>query len=250
MTTDEALAVSSPAAVRSLIRACRQRGRGLPLAALLWLAVAVPGAAQPVVTAESFFEAVSATYGSIVDYQADIRITQGEVVMEGALSYKRPNLLRIDFTNPEGQVIVSDGSLLTVYYPRLEVIFEQRLRNRGSENVAGLASRQGLHFLQSNYAIAYLEGPDPVGLDPGSGELVVKLKLTSRATTEGFRQLEIAVSPGNLIRRITGISVGFEEHRLDFFNVRTNQNIPDGRFVYDSPPSANVYRDFLFESEE
>ena len=222
----------------------------LPAVAVLWLAVALPGAAQQVVTAESFFEAVSATYSGIVDYQADVRITQGDVVMEGSLSYKRPNLLRIDFSKPEGQVIVSDGSLLTVYYPRLEVIFEQRLRNLGNDNVANLASRQGLHLLQSNYAIAYLEEPDPVPLDPGSGELVVKLRLTSRATSEGFRQLEIAVSPSNLIRRITGISVGFEEHRLDFFNVRTNQNIPDGRFVYDSPPSANVYRDFLFESEE
>ena len=228
----------------------RPRRCRLPAVILLWLAVAVPGAGQQVVTAESFFEAVSATYGGIVDYQADIRITQGDAVMEGALSYKRPNLMRIDFTNPEGQVIVSDGSLLTVYYPRLEVIFEQRLRSRGSDNVASLASRQGLHFLQSNYAIAYLEGPAPVVLDPGSSELVVKLKLNSRATTEGFRQLEIAVSAGNLIRRITGVSVGFEEHRLDFFNVRTNQNIPDGRFVYDSPPSANVYRDFLFESED
>jgi outer membrane lipoprotein-sorting protein len=44
--------------------------------------------------------------------------------------------------------------------------------------------------------------------------------------------------------------VGFEEHRLDFLNVRTNQNIPDARFDYDSPPSANVYRGFLFESED
>ena len=222
----------------------------LPLVALLWLVTALPGAAQEVITAESFFEAVSATYSGIVDYQADILITQGSVVMAGTLSYKHPNLLRIDFSEPEGQVIVSDGSLLTVYYPKLEVIFEQRLRNRGDGNVAGLASRQGLHFMQSNYAIAYLEEPDPVPLDPGSGELVVKIRLASRSTSEGFRQLEIAVAPGNLIRRITGTTVGFEEHRLDFLDVRTNQNIPDGRFDYDSPPSANVYRDFLFESEE
>ena len=223
---------------------------GVPLVALLWLAAALPGVAQEVITAESFFEAVSATYSGIFDYQADIVITQGNGVMEGTLSYKSPNLLRIDFSKPAGQVIVSDGSLLTVYYPKLEVIFEQHLRNRDDDNVAGLASRQGLHFLQSNYAIAYLEEPDPVPLDAGSGELVVKLKLTSRSTSEGFRQLEIAVSPGNLIRRITGITVGFEEHRLDFLNVRTNQNIPDGRFDYDSPPSANVYRGFLFESED
>ncbi len=218
------------------------------LAALPAASQPVVGTSQPVITAESFFETVSAAYSGIVDYQADISITQGEGVMVGTLSYKSPNLLRIDFSRPAGQVIVSDGALLTVYYPRLQVVFEQRLRNRA--NVTGLASRQGLHFLQANYAIAYLEGPAAVPLDPGSGELVVKLKLSSRATSEGFRQLEIAVSPSNLIRRITGITVGFEEHRLDFRNVRTNQNIPDGRFDYEAPPTANIYRDFLFESEE
>lgn len=242
---------SAPAGLRKTgyPAAAGGRGRLLPAAVgvVLWLA-ALPGTAQEVVTAESFFETVSAAYRGIVDYQADIRIAQGGAVMEGSLSYKHPNLLRIDFSQPAGQVLVSDGSLLTVYYPRLEVIFEQRLRNRG--NVAGLASRRGLHFLQSNYAIAYLEEPAPVPLEPGSGELVVKLKLTSRATTEGFRQLEIAVSPNHLIRRITGVTVGFEVHRLDFLDIRTNQNIPDGRFDYEAPPSANVYHDFLFESEE
>lgn len=214
--------------------------------AALWLA-ALPVTSQQVVTAESFFETVSATYRGIVDYQAEIRITQGDGVMEGTLSYKSPNLLRIDFSQPAGQVIVSDGARLTVYYPALDVVFEQALRGRGS--VAGLASRQGLHYLQSNYAIAYLEEPAPVALEPGSNERVVKLRLTSRATSEGFRQLEIAVSPSNLIRRITGVTVGFQEHRLDFLAIRTNQNIPDGRFNYEPPPSANIYRDFLFESE-
>lgn len=230
----------------------------LAVTAALWLA-ALPAAAQqvaqpvagtapPVITAESFFATVSTVYSGIVDYQADVRITQGDGVMVGTLSYKQPNRLRIDFSQPSGQVIVSDGALLTVYYPRLQVVFEQRLRNRS--NVAGLASRQGLHFLQANYAIAYLEGPAAVPLDPGSGELVVKLKLTSRSASEGFRQLEIAVSPSNLIRRITAVTVGFREHRLDFRNIRTNQNIPDGRFDYEAPPWANIYRDFLFESED
>ena len=170
--------------------------------------------------------------------------------MAGRLSYKRPNLLRIDFTEPAGQVIVSDGSVLTIYYPALDVIFEQKLGDRGDDSAVGLASRQGLDYLQNNYAIAYLEGPDPVALDEGSSELVVKLNLTSRSATEGFRQLEIAVSASNLIRRIAGITVGLEQHRFDFLGVRTNQNIPEQRFVYESPASANVYRDFLFDSED
>ena len=219
-------------------------------ALLFGLLAGEPSAAQPVITAENFFSQVAATYHGIDDYEADIRITQRSGSMAGRLSYKRPNLLRIDFSEPQGQVIVSDGSVLTVYYPALDVIFEQKLSDRGDDGGVGLASRQGLDYLQNNYAIAYVEGPDPVPLDEGSSELVVKLNLTSRSATEGFRQLEIAVSAGNLIRRISGITVGLQEHRFDFLAVRTNQNIPSQRFVYVSPASANVYRDFLFESED
>ena len=80
-------------------------------------------------------------------------------------------------------------------------------------------------------------------------ELVVKLKLSSRSTSEGFRQLEIAIDRGNLIRRVSGLTVGFKEHRFDFLNIRTNQNIPDARFEYDSPPFANVYQNFLYQPE-
>ena len=219
-------------------------------ALLIGLLAAVSSATQPVITAESFFAQVAATYHGIDDYEADIRITQRTGTMAGRLSYKRPNLLRIDFTDPAGQVIVSDGSVLTIYYPALDVIFEQKLGGRGDDSAVGLASRQGLDYLQNNYAIAYLEGPDPVALDEGSSELAVKLNLTSRSATEGFRQLEIAVSASNLIRRISGITVGLEQHRFDFLGVRTNQSIPEQRFVYESPASANVYRDFLFDSED
>ena len=219
-------------------------------ALLIGLLAAVSSATQPVITAESFFAQVAATYHGIDDYEADIRITQRTGTMAGRLSYKRPNLLRIDFTDPAGQVIVSDGSVLTIYYPALDVIFEQKLGGRGDDSGVGLASRQGLDYLQNNYAIAYLEGPDPVALDEGSSELAVKLNLTSRSATEGFRQLEIAVAASNLIRRISGITVGLEQHRFDFLGVRTNQSIPEQRFVYESPASANVYRDFLFDSED
>lgn len=217
---------------------------------ILLIFVALPCNTQEVVTAEGFFESVSEAYGSIIDYEANIRITQSDLIMEGMFSYKYPNLIRIDFTNPTGQVIVSDGSLLTVYYPKLEVIFEQNLLGSDINSSAMLASRKGLNFLQRNYAISYVGQPNPTPLDEGSRELVVKLRFTSRSASEGFRQLEMAVAAGNLIRRITGITVGFEEYSVEFFNVRTNQNIPDERFNYDSPPFANVYKDFLFKSTD
>jgi len=219
---------------------------------IVFLILFVPGllCAQQIKTAENYFDEVSARYGKIQDYTARISITQGETVMAGVLYYKNPNLLRIDFTDPEDQVLVTNGSELTVYIPRYEVILVQRLRRRSQAALANMASEQGLHLLKKNYGVAYLSGPEFVPLEEGSDERVRKLKLESRSTAEGFRQIILAIGRTGLIRQITGVTIGYEEFVLDLTDIVVNQNIPDTRFEYDSPPYANVYNDFLFEAED
>jgi outer membrane lipoprotein-sorting protein len=206
--------------------------------------------AQEILTAENYFDEVSARYGKIQDYTATISITQGETIMAGTLYYKNPNLLRIDFSEPAEQVLVTNGKELTIYIPKYEVILVQQLRRRSQAAIASMASEQGLHLLKKNYGVAYLSGPDFVPLDEESEEQVRKLKLESRSTAEGFRQIELAVGRTGLIRRITGVTISYEEFVLDLTDIVVNQNIPDTRFEYDSPPYANVYNDFLFEAEE
>ena len=206
--------------------------------------------AQEILTAENYFDEVSARYGKIQDYTASISITQGETVMAGVLYYKNPNLLRIDFTDPEDQVLVTNGLELTIYIPKYEVILVQRLRRRSQAALASMASEQGLNLLKKNYGVAYLSGPQFIPLEEGSQEQVRKLKLESRSTAEGFRQIVLAIGRTGLIRRITGVTIGYEEFMLDLTDIVVNQNIPDTRLEYDSPPYANVYNDFLFEAED
>lgn len=219
---------------------------------MLILILCVPGlvSAQEIQTAENYFDEVSARYGKIQDYTAIISITQGETVMSGTLYYKNPNLLRIDFTEPEDQVLVTNGSELTIYIPRYEVILVQKLRRRSQAALANMASEQGLNLLKKNYGVAYLSGPEFLPLEEGSDEQVRKLKLESGSTAEGFRQIVLAIGRTGLIRRITGVTIGYEEFVLDLTDIVVNQNIPDTRFEYDSPPYANVYNDFLFEAED
>ena len=206
--------------------------------------------AQEILTAENYFDEISARYGKVQDYTATISITQGETIMTGKLYYKNSNLLRIDFSEPEDQVLVTNGAELTIYIPKYEVILVQKLKRRSQAALANMASEQGLHLLKKNYGVAYLSGPNFIPLEDGSEEMVRKLKLESRSTAEGFRQIVIAVGRTGLIRRITGVTIGYEEFVLDLTDIIVNQNIPDTRFEYDSPPYANVYSDFLFEAEE
>ena len=60
----------------------------------------------------------------------------------------------------------------------------------------------------------------------------------------------MSIGENGLIRRIIGVTVDYENIQFDFENILVNQNIPEARFRYDSPASANVFENFLFEPEE
>ena len=226
----------------------------------LFIFAVFPLWSQEIQTAFSYFDQMSTQYGSVEDYEADIVITTSSGEMEGVLYYKSPNLLRINFTKPADQVLVVDGEKLVLYIPELRVVMEQQLKKRSAANVASMASSQGLNLMKKRYSISYLgeQGSIPVPLDPpgtssagSSLEPVVKLKLEWRSTDEGFRQIELSVDDKTkLIRRIVGISGEYERIQIDFIRIKTNTGIPAGRFRYESPNTANVYNNFLFEPEE
>jgi len=216
---------------------------------LLVLFVPLTLSAQDIVTAAQYFNTVSEKYGSVSDYSGRVSIQQGKTQMDGNIFYKNPNKLRIEFSSPSGQVISSDGKTLTVYLPRYNVAFTQDLKKRSDAAIAAMASKQGLNLLKSSYSISYVTGPEPVPLDGTAGEPVVKLKLTWRSGNQAFRQLELSIGKDGYIRRILGVTAAQQTIQFDFSAIKSNIGIPDTKFEYDSPPTANMIRNFLYEPE-
>jgi outer membrane lipoprotein-sorting protein len=210
------------------------------------------GFSQEILTAEKFLEMVSERYGGIKDYEAQITILSGTTEMTGTVSHLAPGFLRIDFSRPQGQVIAFNGELLTVYLPGDRAVLNQVVpaARRPQAGGASMASAQGLFLLRRNYVAAFVKGPEPEALDPGSEEKAVRLRLSRRSLAEGFREIILSVNPSTLlIRRIEGRTIADSLVRFDFTNVKTNQGIPEQRFIYDSPASANVYNNFLFRDD-
>jgi outer membrane lipoprotein-sorting protein len=204
--------------------------------------------AQEIVTAGRYLEMVSERYSSIRDYEARIAILSGSTQMYGNVSHLGPSFLRIDFTFPAEQVIVYNGDSLMVYLPGDRAILNQ---NVGNQSGANLVTSRGLTLLRRNYIPAFVVGPEPVPLEEGSGERVVKLRLARRSASEGFREIILDVDPETrLIRRVTGRTVNETIVRFDFSNIRINQGIPEHRFVFDAPPAANMFNNFLFKDSE
>ncbi|MBP3772212.1 MAG: outer membrane lipoprotein carrier protein LolA [Treponema sp.] len=201
---------------------------------------------QGILTASSFFKSVSENYATIKDYEADVDIKASKTSMSGHLSYKSPNLLRIDFTSPEEQVICFNGDLLTIYLPGSAAILNQAVDN-SSNNGTNLATAQGLSLLGRYYSPAYETGQDAVPLDEGSEEMVVNLILRRRNMSEAFSTIKMSVSPSTmLIRRLVATTPQGEVFSFDFKNYTLNGGISDQRFIYDPPTSANNYNNFLF----
>ena len=98
-------------------------------------------------TAQMFFQSISEYYGTITDYEADIDITAGKNQMKGKVSFKRPDMLRIDFSEPESQVIVFNGERLVIYLPKADAILSQSVSSDSESSGANLATPQGLALM-------------------------------------------------------------------------------------------------------
>lgn len=223
------------------------------LAGVLLLAAAFISAEDAILTASAFFQLVSTEYGSIKDYEASVSIKAGKTLMDGKVSFKRPDLLRIDFTNPQEQVIVFNGDLLTIYLPESSAVLNQSVQSESGGSQAGaanLATPQGLSLMSRYYTVAYEVGQEPVALEDGSDEMVIKLVLSRRNTSEAFRYIKLSIIPDSkLIRRVEAVTPQGEVFFFDFTNYVLNEDIPDQRFIYDAPSSANNYNNFLFSEQ-
>lgn len=203
--------------------------------------------AQGITTASAYFKTVSEYYATLKDYEADFDIRADKHDMAGKVSYKKPDLLRMDFTSPADQVIVFNGDMLTVYLPEEAAVLQQSVKSEGSGNAANLNTAQGLSLLSRYYVVAYEVGQEPVLLEEGSSERVVKLILSRRNSSEAFRYIKLAINAETkLIRRVEAATSHGETFVFNFTGYKINSDISDQRFIYDPPSSANNYNNFLF----
>ncbi|HBP10147.1 MAG TPA: outer membrane lipoprotein carrier protein LolA [Treponema sp.] len=212
-------------------------------AAVFMCAFCTAAFSQEITTASDFFKSVSDRYAEIKDYEADIDITIDKNEMKGKISFKRPEMLRIDFSDPAEQVVVFNRDDLTIYLPSpTSAILEQNVTASGPN----AATAQGLSLLRRYYTVAYESGQSAVPLDENSDEMVVNLLLSRRSAAEAFRTIKLSVDPSTkLIRRVAAVSAQDVDYIFDFHNYNLNVSISDQRFIYDPPSSANNYNNFL-----
>jgi len=192
-------------------------------------------------TASDFFKTVSDYYETISDYEANLDITIGNSSKSGKVSFKRPELLHIEIDSPEDMVINFNGSLLQVYVSAQNAILSQQVSGASQGAV-------GLSMIRRYYNIKYDQGQDPVPLDEGSDQMVIKLMCERRSSTESFRWILLSVDPDTkLLVRVEALSTNGDTYIFNFSDYVLNNRMSETRFLYEPPANANEYENFLFE---
>lgn len=203
--------------------------------------------AQSITTASAYFKTVSEYYASLKDYEVDFELKIDKKESAGVISYKAPDLLRIDYTNPEEQVIVFNGDMLTIYLPDSSAVLQQQISGTTGSSAASVATPQGLGLMSRYYTVSYETGQAPEPLEEGSDEMVVKFILTRKTSSEAFKYMNLSINPDTkLIRRISAVTTKDEKFVFNFYDYKLNPGLTDQRFIYDPPSSANNYNNFLF----
>lgn len=199
------------------------------------------------VTAIDYFSEISAYYTTVVDMTAKITITRGESEEIGSLSYKSPNNLKIEFSQPNGVVFNTNNDELLLWVPQHSVTFSQELRSLSDNQIAAMVSADGLQMLSQNYAIAYMDSPESQRVEDISEQCIV-LRLTWRTTNAGYKEIILYIGEtSKQIKKIVGITTQHERIEFLFENIAVNEGVPLARFDYEPPPRGNSIENFLFE---
>ncbi len=160
---------------------------------------------------------------------------------KGHLSWKKPGKLRMEYVEPERQVLVSDGRSFWLYTARLKQVMVSRNGGFGF-GTTPLLFLSGKGNLKRNFFVAVEE----VGIARRSGGIWKagqphRIRLEPRSTGASFRRMWIETEAENFrILTLAYIDNFGNKSHLRFSNVKENVRITQEEFRFIVPPNAEV----------
>jgi outer membrane lipoprotein carrier protein len=186
--------------------------------------------------------AASAAYEPVRSLQADFTLRTSNPVLRsattsrGTLYQRQPDRILLRFSEPQGDVIVGDGTYFWVYYPSTdaEQVLQAPASQAGSGGVDLKAQFVGDPVTRFRYT---LQGEESVG-----GRTAHVLTLVPR-TRADYTQLKVWVDTGDsLVRRFEITEHNGGVRRFDLENLRINPALADDLFRFTPPAGARVVR--------
>ena len=186
-------------------------------------------------------DAASARYREVTaicanfEQSIEVRLARRTIRSAGRVCQRRPNLFSMRFSDPDGDMVVSDGEYFWVYYPSLDA--EQVMRYAVSGTPGGqdffreFLEDPGARYEAEEVGTEAVDGRDcrVLTLNPRSGAAYRGARLWLDAENHLIRRVEIEEQSGN-VRTVT-----LRDSDL-------SPAIDPGTFVFEVPAGARVMR--------
>jgi outer membrane lipoprotein carrier protein len=167
--------------------------------------------------------------------EIDNPVLGNRMLSRGTLYQRRPDRFLMRFSEPAGDVIVSDGEYFWVYYPSVDV--RQVMRAPAGQGGAGgvdlFAQFLGDPASRFDYTV---EGSERVA---GRDAYVLTLVPKQRGT--GYRRLKVWLDKGDhMARRFEIMEDNGNVRHFELSGLEVNQVLPDSLFRFTPPPDARI----------
>lgn len=201
-------------------------------------------------TVSDVVKKVREKFSELESYQADFKIISekwgDKSHKNGIIKYKAANKMLVEFSNPRGQKIISNGKSMWIYIPSMNVVAEQDLKSESTSLFSSTTS-SGLKrlFLKYHYKFASKKQPEK----QADGSMRYTLILKQRETRSGFRKIRLWISEDYLITKAQGESTTGKTVEIDFDNIKTNIVLSNEVFEFDIPSKARIIKNPMISEE-
>ncbi|MBI4521666.1 MAG: outer membrane lipoprotein carrier protein LolA [Gemmatimonadetes bacterium] len=208
------------------------------LVAIAWVVSAATSPSQQA-GGQAILERSAALYREMAsvcaDFVQEIRIPLLREVRttRGRLCQQRPDRFAMRFSDPAGDVVLSDGEYFWVYYPSADA--GQVIRSRSTEVTGGLDfHREFLENPAAKYTVR-LEGQERV-----ERRSAYVLELVPRVEA-GYERVRLWIDAEDLlVRRLEIREENGNERRLDLTRIEPNASVPTDFFRFVPPAGVRV----------
>ncbi len=163
-------------------------------------------------------------------------LTGTNAVSRGTVLRKDPNLLSIDFSNPKGDRIVSDGTTIWIYLP-----------SSAPNQVVKMSARNNDAMSMVDPAGAFLNSPSTrfritgAGTATVSGQKTNVVNLVPKQSNDAFTRAKVWVDASDYsIRQFEVTDANGLTRTVTINSIQTNPGIPASAFSFTPPRGARV----------
>ncbi|MGD8278355.1 MAG: outer membrane lipoprotein carrier protein LolA, partial [Gemmatimonadota bacterium] len=200
---------------------------------------AAAGTATPQDSALALLRRTAARYASIRSMRATFSMeTRNPLLREtvksrGELFQRRPDRLLMRFTEPAGDVIVSDGQYIWVWYPSVD---STQVIRSAAGSVGGTVDLLAQFVGDPTKRFSWSVGPTET-IDGHAAAMYTLDPLGA----EAYRQLVVWIDRDDaLVRRFEVIEANGVERRVELLDVVLDADLPDSLFRFTPPPGVRV----------